>query len=727
MDNPIKEENKLPVVFTDTVRLVPATSLESMKKQFSDNLKDGKRSLEVTFAGTHSGIWTGKRSFYLPSEMASGANTFLTPYPKPVLTNHNPDKDPIGRVKAVSYIDTSKYFRQKYGDMVSILHTNTQRKKKVAIARDIVRDVFGKDENYQGLGYLRITAEITDSDAIEKFLDERYLTPSTSFVPTKGMYCSICQKDLMTALKDDEEPCKHYFGDIGDDGTPFFYIPFGFQYDEISNVNAPADPLAKVEKLDLRDSMVEIHPIITDTNNTRHIFSMYKDSLIEIPEPAEKVEDKIEDKEDVSSSEESPVLETSPTVDSEDKDGQEKGQEEGLLVLADWLKQVENNEVSVKDLFGSDGTQIHYGPHGTFPADTKEMTDKSLEILKGFKDDILKQLILDALIRRNESFDEKVEEVLPVEDKQEEEINPLASLLENPETLDVDTINAMIELLANALPGEDTPWQGNEEECPDCRIEEDKDDPKGGSNAGKYKTKGPYCGPSGGAPKGSYPINTKKRAISALAYARNAPNPAGIKKCVCRHYPDLAACSKKDSKDNLLRISFLYDEIMEELKSLDKMEKTPEILKILDMANVLIEKVGDNKEVSCPDCNTKDAHLSILMAQLDAEKAVNKELITSFRDNKVTKEVEKVVEKPIEESLEDKSLENAPVIENPVLTGLPKVQDNKSMESQDPKVIYRDIFNRYTNLKVSGRAREANAFLLRLKKDGSLPAEINFD
>lgn len=71
----------------------------------------------------------------------------------------------------------------------------------------------------------------------------------------------------------------------------------------------------------------------------------------------------------------------------------------------------------------------------------------------------------------------------------------------------------------------------------------------GGSNVGKYK-KGPFCGPAGGAPKGTYPVDTKKRAIAALAYARHAPNPAGIKKCVCSHWSSLPACktSKKAKK-----------------------------------------------------------------------------------------------------------------------------------------------------------------------------------
>lgn len=80
--------------------------------------------------------------------------------------------------------------------------------------------------------------------------------------------------------------------------------------------------------------------------------------------------------------------------------------------------------------------------------------------------------------------------------------------------------------------------------------EADPGDKPGGSNAGKYKTKGPFCGPAGGAPKGTYPVNTKKRAIAALAYARHAPRPEGIKRCVCRHWPSLPAC-KSDASDGL--------------------------------------------------------------------------------------------------------------------------------------------------------------------------------
>lgn len=61
------------------------------------------------------------------------------------------------------------------------------------------------------------------------------------------------------------------------------------------------------------------------------------------------------------------------------------------------------------------------------------------------------------------------------------------------------------------------------------------------SNQGKYKgvPADLFCGTEGESCPGTYPVNTKGRARAALAYARHAPNPEGIKKCVRRLWPDL--------------------------------------------------------------------------------------------------------------------------------------------------------------------------------------------
>jgi hypothetical protein len=70
----------------------------------------------------------------------------------------------------------------------------------------------------------------------------------------------------------------------------------------------------------------------------------------------------------------------------------------------------------------------------------------------------------------------------------------------------------------------------------------------GGSNVGKYKGVKEFAGPSGGAPAGSYPINTKSRAKSALKLAHNAPNPSGIKSKVYAEYPSLRKSSTSSTE-----------------------------------------------------------------------------------------------------------------------------------------------------------------------------------
>jgi len=67
----------------------------------------------------------------------------------------------------------------------------------------------------------------------------------------------------------------------------------------------------------------------------------------------------------------------------------------------------------------------------------------------------------------------------------------------------------------------------------DAKAKKPQDRP-GGSNVGKYSGVKSFCGPSGGAPKGSYPVNNCGRVAAAKSYAHNAPNPSGIKRCAER-------------------------------------------------------------------------------------------------------------------------------------------------------------------------------------------------
>jgi len=74
----------------------------------------------------------------------------------------------------------------------------------------------------------------------------------------------------------------------------------------------------------------------------------------------------------------------------------------------------------------------------------------------------------------------------------------------------------------------------------------------GGSNVGEYKRvkSDDFCGPAGGAPAGSYPVNTISRARAALTLAHNAPNPAGIRACVLRKWPQLGGKNGGQNNQN---------------------------------------------------------------------------------------------------------------------------------------------------------------------------------
>tara|TARA_R100001594_G_scaffold3331_2_gene12565 strand:+ start:3571 stop:4179 length:609 start_codon:yes stop_codon:yes gene_type:complete len=69
-------------------------------------------------------------------------------------------------------------------------------------------------------------------------------------------------------------------------------------------------------------------------------------------------------------------------------------------------------------------------------------------------------------------------------------------------------------------------------------ISEIREEP-GSSNAGKYPDSDKFCGPAGGAAKGSYPVEKDGkldmgRISAAKSYADNAPDPSGIIACANR-------------------------------------------------------------------------------------------------------------------------------------------------------------------------------------------------
>lgn len=206
--------------------------------------------LVTTVAATHAGVLTRNNGFYRPDVMRGALDSFVEPYPKPVLVHHETKSDPLGRVVGARYVDlTGNYvesmrdFRERYGGL------NVADAAKARGDFDRVRDQYrwvmknlAGLPSYRGLGYGELDLGITSRAAAERILDERYLTVSTSFTTT-SIRCSICGHDWAP-----DGPCDHTPGQAYE-GVRCSLIPSNMLYDEVSYVNTPADQFVKTLKV----------------------------------------------------------------------------------------------------------------------------------------------------------------------------------------------------------------------------------------------------------------------------------------------------------------------------------------------------------------------------------------------------------------------------------------------------------------------------------------------
>jgi hypothetical protein len=448
------------------------------KKGIFDSVQESN-GLKIRIAATHAGLVTRNNMFYLPDKVKRGAITFTKDYNKPFLLHHDEEKDAIGRIVDAFYVDTSRFIRDNYSDIpikdnignsLSITDELIQKfcdgSMPHGMQIDVVRNLFARkledgrvlveNKSYEGLGHIQIIADITDPDAVQKFLDGRYLTGSIG-ATTDQAICSICKHDWM----EDGSPCEHDPGSIYDD-IKMVLIAGDFEYGEYSVANMPADRHSKVLELYYNGNVqnIEIKNCAGDICEVYPEFPQYvkeEGMAKDAKKNTKEIQDSVQDEVEICNCEE----------------------EKSLEQLLDILLQGEN------------------------------LSDED------------KEYLYDLIF----SEDEKVEDV------------------------DWDKVSVEMEEYAAELKDvEDKVLEGFEEPVKDA--EKKPQDKPGGSNVGKYK-KGPFCGPAGGAPKGSYPVNTLKRAKAALSYARHAPNPAGIRKCVCRHWgKQLPSCGKKKDHVN---------------------------------------------------------------------------------------------------------------------------------------------------------------------------------
>jgi len=201
--------------------------------------KDKNPRLSITIDATHSGVITNRR-VYPAKTVSTGYKSFTSKanggsaeYDKPVLKHHDLHEDPIGRIVKASYVPlkSGKEFDEDF-----------KRPDPVG----------GK-----GSGVVTVTALITDQESIQKIIDGRYLSVSAGH-NTDSMTCSICAKSI---LKCNHWPGKYYDaeGEETDEENGFycFYITGNMDYEELSFVNMPAQPPAKLVNFKWEDCLAK--------------------------------------------------------------------------------------------------------------------------------------------------------------------------------------------------------------------------------------------------------------------------------------------------------------------------------------------------------------------------------------------------------------------------------------------------------------------------------------
>lgn len=224
----LADANSQMATYAHDMEIVDAKGKVLDSAQLVKDMASGKTnvtSIDVEMEATHSGKNLNYCIYYEDS-MEKDAETFMNPYHKPVLKNHNDySGEPLGRIK---------------------------------------QSVFGPSALTDERSAIHLTAHITDQDAIPKFIDGRYATVSIG--GSMGtVTCNICGK---TILKDGKfKWCGHWRGESYKDSVCYWGAR-DITYHEVSTVNNPADVFAQVMKITVHtDSDEDNSNNGTDSNN----------------------------------------------------------------------------------------------------------------------------------------------------------------------------------------------------------------------------------------------------------------------------------------------------------------------------------------------------------------------------------------------------------------------------------------------------------------------------
>lgn len=170
------------------------------------DVKSGEvTALDVTFEATHSGRRINY-ALYTSDSMAEDCSSFMMPFAKPLIKNHDRHTEPLGRIINVN---------------------------------------FDKSEFLEDSDTINTTFRVSDQDAMEKFADGRYKTMSIG-AGAKKIVCNTCGKTILDSGK--MKFCGHWRGETYKDSVCTWTMT-SLDYREGSVVNDPADEYAQVKRI----------------------------------------------------------------------------------------------------------------------------------------------------------------------------------------------------------------------------------------------------------------------------------------------------------------------------------------------------------------------------------------------------------------------------------------------------------------------------------------------
>jgi len=364
--------------FTETLT-IEVPDVEEQVAAFKESDYQKTHGLIVEVAAIHEGM-TSNFNFYPAEALEASLESWVSPYPKPIIMNHDPSSEPVGRVMGAKM-----------------------------------------EKEADDTPYVLLQVAITDPEAIRKVVDQRYLTGSVGG-SAKQANCSVCGVDWAEASPRNI-PCKHSRGKTYK-GKLCYMEMNGIGFKEYSFVNMPADQRSSVRSLRTQEGE---EPTESDGwVRAAKVFSLNMDDQ-EIMEFSESSKDtnvlenmKKKDATPIYMQLKGAFLSAMAVSESEAEENDEE-----LDVTKDIINEEEEDVLAVADDLSSDLAESHEGE--------EEVTSEDVE-----EEEVADEVTDSTDEEESEESDSEEEVVEASEEEEVEEADDKPEGQESPQSQDID-------------------------------------------------------------------------------------------------------------------------------------------------------------------------------------------------------------------------------------------------------------------------------------------------